>query len=198
MKPGFSTKIHQVALPQRPATGLPCSGWLLHEPRAVLAGGCAYCTNPRTPRSTPSSPPVAPDPRALRQGEAGTPVVTAPEHEQTPGSTSATEDSSKPRMAEILQAYSRYGYTLMATRRALEAALAGGQADRAADRPQAAQPPGAVRAARCRAAGGRPHQPRADLHNDHQEVRCGTEHSRQVHPAGQAPAGKGYRVGPNR
>jgi len=30
-------------------------------------------------------------------------------------------------MAEILQAYSRYGYTLVATRRALEAALAGGR-----------------------------------------------------------------------
>ena len=63
-------------------------------------GGCAYCTNPRTPRSTPSPPPAAPAPRALRQGEAGTPVVTAPEHEQTPGSTSATEGSSKPTMAE--------------------------------------------------------------------------------------------------
>ena len=30
-------------------------------------------------------------------------------------------------MAEILQAYSRYGYTLAATRRTLEAALAGGR-----------------------------------------------------------------------
>ena len=30
-------------------------------------------------------------------------------------------------MAEILQAYSRYGYTLVATRRALEAAMAGGR-----------------------------------------------------------------------
>lgn len=30
-------------------------------------------------------------------------------------------------MAEILQAYSRYGNTLMATRRALEAAMAGGR-----------------------------------------------------------------------
>ena len=37
-------------------------------------------------------------------------------------------------MAEILQAYSRYGYTLVATRRALEAALAGGrQAEQRAD-----------------------------------------------------------------
>ena len=53
--------------------------------------------------------------------------VTAPEHEQTPGSASTTEGSSKPRMAEILQAYSRYGYTLVATRRALEAAMAGGR-----------------------------------------------------------------------
>ncbi|ERH24495.1 hypothetical protein HMPREF1979_01241 [Actinomyces johnsonii F0542] len=30
-------------------------------------------------------------------------------------------------MAEILQAYSRYDYTLVATRRALEAAMAGGR-----------------------------------------------------------------------
>jgi len=30
-------------------------------------------------------------------------------------------------MAEILQAYSRYGYTLVVTRRALEAAIAGGR-----------------------------------------------------------------------
>ena len=30
-------------------------------------------------------------------------------------------------MAEILQAYSRYGYTLVAARRTLEAALAGGR-----------------------------------------------------------------------
>ena len=30
-------------------------------------------------------------------------------------------------MAEILQAYSRYGYTLVATQRTLEAALAGGR-----------------------------------------------------------------------
>ena len=30
-------------------------------------------------------------------------------------------------MAEILQAYSKYGYTLVATRRTLEAALAGGR-----------------------------------------------------------------------
>ena len=53
--------------------------------------------------------------------------VTAPEYEQTPGSASATEGSSERDMAEILQAYSRYGYTLVATRRALEAALAGGR-----------------------------------------------------------------------
>ena len=52
----------------------PRPGRLLHEPRAVLAGGCAYCTNPRTPRSTPNPSPVAPDPRALRSGEVGTPV----------------------------------------------------------------------------------------------------------------------------
>ena len=53
--------------------------------------------------------------------------MTAPEHEQTPGSASATEGSSERDMAEILQAYSRYGYTLVATRRALEAAMAGGR-----------------------------------------------------------------------
>lgn len=74
--PGFSTKIHQEALPQRPATGLPGPGRLLHEPRAVLAGVCAYCTNPRTPRSTPTPRPVGPDPRALRPGEVGTPPVS--------------------------------------------------------------------------------------------------------------------------
>ena len=49
------------------------------------------------------------------------------EHEQTLGSASTTEGSSKHEMAEILQAYSRYGYTLVATRRALEAAMAGGR-----------------------------------------------------------------------
>ena len=49
------------------------------------------------------------------------------EHEQTLGSRIATEGSSKHDMADILQAYSRYGNTLMATRRALEAAMAGGR-----------------------------------------------------------------------
>ena len=68
------------------------------------------------------------------------------------------------------------------------------QADRAAGGPQAAQPPGVVRAARHRAAGGRPPRPRADLHGDRQEVRCGTEHGRQVHPAGQAQASRGAHV----
>lgn len=53
--------------------------------------------------------------------------MTASDHEQTPGSVTATEGSSKRDMAEILQAYSRYGYTLVATRRTLEAALAGGR-----------------------------------------------------------------------
>ena len=71
-----------------------------------------------------------------------------------------------------------------------------GQADRAADRPQAAQPPGAVRAAKCRAAGGRLFRPRADLHGDCQEVRGGTEHSRQVDLAGQAPASGGLTLIP--
>ena len=53
--------------------------------------------------------------------------MTASEHEQTLGSQIATEGSSKHEMAEILQAYSRYGYTLVATQRTLEAALAGGR-----------------------------------------------------------------------
>ena len=58
-----------------------------------------------------------------------TTVIPLPgdEHEQTLGSRIATEGSSKHDMAEILQAYSRYGYTLVATRRALEAAIAGGR-----------------------------------------------------------------------
>ena len=72
------------------------------------------------------------------------------------------------------------------------------QAGRATDRPQTAQPPGAVRAAKCRAAGGRLPRPRSDLHGDCQEVRGSTEHSRQVHPAGQASEGRGSRVSPDR
>lgn len=46
--------------------GLPQSG-LLHEGGGVLVGGCAYCTNPRTLRSTPDPLPVDPDPRAVRE-----------------------------------------------------------------------------------------------------------------------------------
>ena len=45
-----------------------------------------------------------------------------------------------------------------------------GQTGWAAGRPQAAQPPGAVRAARHRAAGGRPPRLWLDLHGDRQEV----------------------------
>ena len=41
-----------------------------------------------------------------------------------------------------------------------------------------------------RAAGDRPPQPWPDLHGDRREARCGTKHSRQVHPAGQAPASR--------
>ena len=71
MKPGGPTT------PQTPhllhGRNRPGPGRLLHDPRAVLAGGCAYCTNPRTPRSTPTPRPVGPDPRALRPGEVGTP-----------------------------------------------------------------------------------------------------------------------------
>ena len=40
---------------------------------------------------------------------------------------SALELDSRDNVLEILQAYSRYGYTLVATRRTLEAALAGGR-----------------------------------------------------------------------
>ena len=43
----------------------PLRAGLLHEGREALARGCAYCTNARTPRSTPDPPPVAPDPRAV-------------------------------------------------------------------------------------------------------------------------------------
>ena len=46
------------------------SGRLLHEPRGLLAKGCVYCTNPRTPRTTPNPPPVTPDLRALRPEDA--------------------------------------------------------------------------------------------------------------------------------
>ena len=68
---------------------------------------------------------------SLRTGTT-TPVTTAiplpgDEHEQSLGSTPAAEGSSKHDMAEILQAYSRCGYTLAATQRTLEAALAGGR-----------------------------------------------------------------------
>ena len=61
---------------------------------------------------------------SLRTGTTTTVATAIPlpgdEHEQTLGSRSATEGSSKHDMAEILQAYSRYGYTLVATRRALD------------------------------------------------------------------------------
>lgn len=40
---------------------------------------------------------------------------------------SASELDSRNNVLKILQAYSRYGYTLVATRRALEAAMAGGR-----------------------------------------------------------------------
>ena len=43
----------------------PLRAGLLHEGREALARGCAYCTNARTPRSTPDPPPVAPGPRAV-------------------------------------------------------------------------------------------------------------------------------------
>ena len=52
----------------------PRSSRLLHEPRGLLAKGCAYCTNPRTPGTTPNPPPVTPDLRALRPGDSGRPL----------------------------------------------------------------------------------------------------------------------------
>ena len=57
-------------------------------------------------------------------------------------------------------------------------------------RSQAAQPSGVIRAARRRVDSDRPPQPWPDLHGDRREARCGTKHSRQVHPAGQAPASR--------
>ena len=75
--PAQSHEARGPTMPQAPhllhGRNRPGPGRLLHEPRAVLAGGCAYCTNPRTPRSTPTPRPVGPDPRALRPGEVGTP-----------------------------------------------------------------------------------------------------------------------------
>ena len=183
MKPGFSTKIRQEALPQRPATGLPGPGRLLHEPRAVLAGGCAYCTNPRTPRSTPNPSPVAPDPRALRPGEVGTPRERPRPSTNKPP---AAELLPRARVAGICGDLA--GLLQIRLHAGGEPTRVGGgdgwrQASRTTGRPQAAQPPGAVRAARCRAAGGRPPRPRADLRGGRQEVRCDAEHSRQVRPA---------------
>ena len=76
--PAQSQEARGPTMPQTPhllhGRNRPRPGRLLHEPRAVLAGGCAYCTSPRTPRSTPNPRPVGPDPRALRPGEVGTPV----------------------------------------------------------------------------------------------------------------------------
>ena len=51
--------------PARPRDGL------LHEGGGVLARGCAYCTKARPTWSTHEPPPVAPRPRALRPGDAG-------------------------------------------------------------------------------------------------------------------------------
>ena len=44
---------------------------LLHEGRDPLAKGCAYCTKAPPTRSTPNPPPVAPHPRAVHPGDAG-------------------------------------------------------------------------------------------------------------------------------
>lgn len=101
-------------------------------------------------------------------------------------------------MAEILHAYSRYGNTLLAARRTLEAALAGGrQIEQRSDIKQ--------RSLLVRFSRRDVEQIVADhldrrlyLHGDRQEVRCGTENSRQIRPAGQAPARKDYRIAPKR
>ena len=72
--PAQSQEVRGPTTPQTPhlfhGRNRPRPGRLLHEPRAVLAGGCAYCTNPRTPRTTPTPRPVGPDPRALHPDEA--------------------------------------------------------------------------------------------------------------------------------
>ena len=44
---------------------------LLHEGWDPLAKGCAYCTKAPPTRSTPNPPPVAPHPRAVHPGDAG-------------------------------------------------------------------------------------------------------------------------------
>ena len=56
----------------------PAQNWLeitrvglLHEGRDPLAKGCAYCTKAQPTRSTPNSRPVAPHPRAVHPGDAG-------------------------------------------------------------------------------------------------------------------------------
>ena len=56
----------------------PAQNWLemarvglLHEGRDLLAKGCAYCTKAPRTRSTPNPPPVAPHPRAVHPGDAG-------------------------------------------------------------------------------------------------------------------------------
>ena len=56
----------------------PAQNWLelarvglLHEGRDLLAKGCAYCTKAPPTRSTPNSRPVAPHPRAVHPGGAG-------------------------------------------------------------------------------------------------------------------------------
>lgn len=162
MKPGFSTKIRQEALPQRPATGLPCSGRLLHEPRAVLAGDCAYCTNPRTPRSTPTPRPVGPDPRALRPGEVGTPRERPrPSMNKPPGPLLLPRvrvDGICGDLAGLLQIRLPAGGDPTCA-----GGCAGwGQADRATGGPQAAQPPGVVRMARHAAVAGRATEVRRD------------------------------------
>lgn len=52
-------------VPYQGSVRLRGGGSLLHEVRVVLAKGCAYCTSLRTPRSTPISRSVVPDPRAV-------------------------------------------------------------------------------------------------------------------------------------
>ena len=47
---------------------VPPRGGLLHEGGDLLAGGCAYCTSPRPPFSTPDARAVAPHPRGVGTG----------------------------------------------------------------------------------------------------------------------------------
>ena len=53
---------------------VPPWGGLLHEGGDLLAGGCAYCTSPRPPFSTPDARAVAPHPRGVDTGRRAGPT----------------------------------------------------------------------------------------------------------------------------